>query len=132
MKKKILIAVILFALTAVTYAAPYGINIPLPTETVGAWHFNGPTHYVIQFNSYLGGHWSLVGDRRFRNGVYTDRFRGTVTDTSLNITFTNGGGNQWLSDSWYLENGVHGWLACSTFTVTISGGVVTGAATYQP
>lgn len=130
--RRICLSVVLsVAITA--HAAPYGINIPLPSATVGAW-YAGPNTYVIDYDSNLGGHWhTTYGKRRNnRDGTYTDTFRATVSDISLSRTITNGGSDQWLSDSWYLENGVHGWLACTTFTVTISGGLVTGTATYAP
>lgn len=130
MKTQIMIAI---ALTGIAHAAPYGINIPLPSATKGIW-YSGPQKYIIDYDSNLGGHWHInYGKRsRGRDGSYTDTFRGTVSDVSLNRTITNGGSDQWLSDSWYLENGVHGWLACQTFSVTISGGNVTGTATYRP
>jgi hypothetical protein len=128
---KTLIIALLLA-TASLQAAPYGVNIPLPTETVGGWQPNG--HYTIRYVSAFGGQWDLAWTSRRadnHNGTFTDVFSGTVSDTSINGTFTQANFT-WLSDSWYLENGSHGWIPCKSFILMIRNGQVSGKATFTP
>jgi hypothetical protein len=121
---------LLFVLTAtVLDAAPYGTNIPLPTNASGILQWNDK--YTIDCDSYFGGHWHLEGRRKQnRDGTYLDTFRGTISDRSISGTFTKTNNFIWLSDSWWLDR-YHTWLSCDSFNITISGGNVSGTATFR-
>jgi hypothetical protein len=87
-------------------------------------------NYSISYNSQFGGHWNLTGRRSLnKDGTYTDAFRGTVSDTTVHGTFTRND-LDWLSDSYWLCG--HAYKACSSFSMTVSDGSVTGFATYTP
>ena len=85
--------------------------------------------YTIAFDSVFGGHWNLTDHTHVNaDGTYTDSFRGTVSDTSIQTrspvtTF------DWASDGWFLCR--HAQIICSSFSITISDGSVTGFATYS-
>jgi hypothetical protein len=86
--------------------------------------------YTIHYDSVFGGHWELTGKRSInRDGTYTDSFRGTITDTSIQAAFTRNN-FEWVSDWYWLC--AHVYLPCTSFSMTISDGNVTGFATYRP
>lgn len=89
----------------------------------------GNENYYIRYDSSIGGHWEVTGHRgKLTNGTHTDSFRGSVSDTSINRTYTQAD-FPWLSDwAWLCP---HTARIC-TFSLTISGGNVTGYATYAP
>ena len=85
--------------------------------------------YTIAFDSVFGGHWNLTDHTHVNaDGTYTDSFRGTVSDTSIQDTFTRDDFD-WASDGWFLCR--HAQIICSSFSITISDGSVTGFATYS-
>ena len=72
----------------------------------------------------------MSGKRKInRDGTYTDSFHGTVSDTTVLATF---GPNNlgWTSDWYYLCG--HVYRQCTSFSMTIADGSVTGFATYTP
>src|SRR6266496_4697203 len=79
-------------------------------------------NYTVQFDNAFGGHWNLKGNAS-ADGSYRDDFRGTVTDTIINRTFTQADFD-WISDGWFLCTRAQ--VMCSTFSITISNGKVTG------
>jgi hypothetical protein len=114
-------------------AMPFSATIPLPQDTHGTSSCHPPTgniNYSIEYTSSFGGHWSLTGHRHLeKDGTYTDSFRGTVSDTSIQATLTRND-LDWISD-WYWLCG-HESRQCSSFSITISDGSVTGFANYTP
>jgi hypothetical protein len=85
---------------------------------------------AIRFDNSFGGHWDLTGkDTTNANGSHTDSFKGTMTDTSIHRTYTQADFD-WISDGWFLCS--HAQILCSSFSITISNGKVTGWATYTP
>ena len=85
--------------------------------------------YTVAFDSLFGGHWNLTGHTHLNtDGTYTDSFRGTVSDTSIQDTFTRNDFD-WAADGWFLCR--HAQIICSSFSITISDGSVTGFATYS-
>jgi hypothetical protein len=131
MKRLLTAVAVLCILAGTAVAMPFGDTIPLPNNAVG----NSRCHplnanYTIVYDSEFGGHWNLSGRRSLnKDGTYTDSFRGTVSDTSIQNTFTRND-FEWLSDSYWLCG--HVYKACSSFSMTISNGNVTGFATYTP
>lgn len=121
---------LLFVLTAaVLDAAPYGTNIPLPTN-FGGQSSEHNHQYRATYDSYFGGHWDVRGRRQNNtDGSYTDTIRGTVSDMALSGTFTKTASFLWLSDSTRDAGG--GWISCDSLTITISGGNVSGRATFR-
>jgi hypothetical protein len=86
--------------------------------------------YTVAFDSSFGGHWNLTGHSQSnRDGTYTDSFSGTISDTSVQGTSTRNNFD-WVSDGWFLC--YHVQVICSSFSITISDGHVTGFATYTP
>ena len=135
-KMKILLTAI--AVTAVSaLGAPYGPNIPLPTYVAGDYTSNN-NKYHWEYDSYFGGHWTIVTGnvKNNRDGTYTETFHGTISNTALAGTFTKTSSLQWLSDSYFLGNKMvgyhHSWLACESVELVIGGGNVHGTATYRP
>ena len=127
-KMKTLLPIIL--LTATTaLAVPNSPSIPLPTDLTGISNCHPANFsYSIHYTCTFGGAWNLAGRRHANNdGTFTDNFSGTVANTTLQGTFTQAHFN-WLSDSNYLCNPSHNWIAASSFSITISGGKVTGSA----
>ena len=106
-----------------------------PSQNVAGSSNCHPTQnftYTVQFDTALGGHWSLTGRSHLnRDGTYTDSFRGTVSDTSFQGTFSRNDFD-WVADSYYLCNGSHAYIYCTSFSITISDGSITGFATYTP
>jgi hypothetical protein len=87
-------------------------------------------NYTVQFDNSFGGRWSLSGHDSLNNdGTRTESFRGTVTDAALNGTFTRANFD-WIADGYFLCS--HAQALCSSFSITINNGKVTGWATYQP
>ena len=132
---KTIIALMLTAVSAL--GAPYGTNIPLPTYVVGVYTSNN-NKYHWEYDSYFGGHWTIVTGnvKNNRDGTYTETFHGTISNTALAGTFTKTSSLQWLSDSYFLGNKMvgyhHSWLACESVELVIGGGNVHGTATYRP
>lgn len=109
-------------------AAPCSNSIPMPINYMGM--YTGNDKYQVQFDSVFGVHWDIKGWVREskRLGSYTDSFNGTVSDTKLEGTFTRNDFD-WLSDGWYLC--MHQWIECTSVSLTISDGKVTGYATFK-
>jgi hypothetical protein len=119
-------------LASTSMAMPLSDSIPMPLNIVGSSSCRPPHNviYNIEFDSVLGGHWNLTGHRHLnRNGTYTDSFRGTVWDTSIQAAF-NANNFDWISDSYFVC--MHADLTCTSFSMTISDGSVTGFAVYAP
>jgi len=131
MKTLLTAITVLCVLAGTSIAMPSSDSIPLPENVVGTTRcYQHNANYTISYDSRFGGHWDLTGRRSLnRDGTYTDSFRGTVSDTTVQATFTR---NQfdWLSDSYWLC--FHTYKACSSFSMTVSDGSVTGFATYTP
>jgi len=86
--------------------------------------------YTIVFDNPFGGHWNLTGHSQSnRDGTYTDSFSGTVSDTAVQAAVTRNDFD-WVSDGWFLCHHVQ--LICSSFSITISDGRITGFAIYRP
>jgi hypothetical protein len=122
----------LYVLASTSIAMPVSNSIPLAQNALGmsSCRPQPNVNYTISYDSVFGGHWDLRGKRSVnRDGTYTDSFRGTVTDTSVQASFTRNNFD-WISDSYWLCS--HAYLPCTSFSVTISDGSVTGFATYTP
>ena len=125
----IILTVLAVTLAVTLQAAPYGTNIPLPSNTIGSLHRSGK--YAIDYDSFFGGHWHLNGTRKdHHDGTHVDAFHGTITDLNINGTFTKTSSFMWMSDSWYLDSS-HTWVSCDSFTINISNGHVHGTATFR-
>jgi len=86
--------------------------------------------YTVRFDNPFGGHWNLTGHSQSnRDGTYTDSFSGTISDTTLQAAVTRNDFD-WVSDGWFLCQHVQ--VMCSSFSITISDGRITGFATYRP
>jgi len=125
--KTLLPIILLTATTAL--AVPNSPSIAMPTDIVGQSSCHPANFsYSIHYTSTFGGAWNLTGRRNTnQNGTFTDNFSGTISDTTLQGTFTQANFN-WLSDSNYLCNPFHNWIAASSFSITIRGGKVSGSA----
>jgi len=123
---------VLCILASTSIASPYSDSIPLAQNGVGVATCKPQqvVHYTISYDSTFGGHWDLRGSRRVnKDGTYTDSFTGTVSDTSMQASLTRND-LDWLSDWYWLCQ--HTYVQCSSFSITISDGSVTGFATYTP
>jgi len=135
MKMKTLLTAIavLCILAGTAMAMPFSETIPLPQNAVGTTRCQPPSgniNYTLNYDSAFGGHWDLTGHRHIeKNGTYTDSFRGTVSDTSIQAALTRND-LDWISDWFWLCR--HEYRQCSSFSITISDGSVTGFATYTP
>src|SRR5204862_268630 len=119
-------------LASTSIAMPFSDSIPMPLNALGTSSCRPSPNisYTISYDSQFGGHWDLRGKRSTnRDGTYTDSFRGTVTDTSVQAAFTRNN-FEWVSDSYWLC--AHAYLSCTSFSMTISDGNVTGFAIYSP
>jgi hypothetical protein len=118
-------------LASTSIASPVSDSIPLAQNAIGTSTCRPQlAHYTIRFDSTFGGHWSLTGRRKDnRDGTYTESFTGTVSDTSMQASLTRND-LDWVSDSNWLCQ--HTYVQCSSFSITISDGNVTGFATYTP
>jgi hypothetical protein len=122
---------VLCILASTSMAVPLSATFGASQNLIGNSHCRPPQNvrYTAQFDSAFGGHWNLTGHRhQHADGTYTDSFRGTVSDTSIQGTFTRNDFD-WLSDGWFLCS--HKWVLCSSFSITISDGNLTGFATYS-
>jgi hypothetical protein len=134
MKMKTLLTAIavLCILASTSIASPYSASIPLAQNAVGDSRCRPQPNeqYTIRYDSTFGGHWELTGKRTInRDGTYTDSFRGTVSDTSMQASLTRND-LDWVSDWYWLCQ--HTYVQCSSFSITISDGNVNGFATYRP
>lgn len=129
--KTLLTAIALLCILASTATAiPFSDSIPLPQNAAGMSSCRPQQNYryTITFDSSFGGHWNLDGRCSVnKDGTYTESFRGTVSDTSIQAALTRNNFD-WLSDSYWLCS--HAYLPCASFSMTISDGNVTGFATY--
>jgi hypothetical protein len=129
---KTLLTLALYLLAGTAMAMPFSETIPLPQNAVGASSCRPQPviSYTISYDSSFGGHWNLSGRRRInKDGTYTDSFTGTVSDTSIQAALTRND-LDWTSDWYWLCQ--HAYRQCSSFSITISDGSVTGFATYAP
>jgi hypothetical protein len=125
---KTLLAIIL--LTATTaLAVPNSSSFAIPTDIIGLSNCHHANfNYSIHYTSTFGGAWNLTGHHHVnKDGTFTDNFSGTISDTTLQGTFTQANFT-WLSDSNYICNPSHNWIAASSFSITIGGGRVSGSA----
>jgi hypothetical protein len=132
MKTLLTAIAVLCILASTSIAIPVSDSIPLPQNTVGASTCRPQpvVHYTISYDSSFGGHWDLTGKRTVNHdGTYTDSFRGTVSDTSMQASITRND-LDWVSDWYWLC--AHTYAQCSSFSITISDGNVNGFATYRP
>ena len=126
--RTLLVVIVLTATTAL--AVPNSPSLAIPNDIIGLSNCHPASNYRynIQFTSTFGGIWNLTGHHHAnRDGSFTDNFSGTISDTALQGTFTQANFN-WLSDSNYLCNPSHNWIAASSFSITIGGGRVSGSA----
>jgi hypothetical protein len=130
MKTLLTAIAVLCILASTATASPFSNSIPLAQNAIGIVTTQ-PNNYAISYDSSFGGHWNLTGKRHVnhREGTYTDSFRGTVSDTFIEGTFTRND-FEWLSDWWWISR--HDYKQCLSFSMTISDGSVTGFATYAP
>ena len=131
MKTLLTAIAVLCILASTSIAMPFSDSIPLAENIYGGSRCSPRNaNYTISYDSRFGGHWNLTGRRSFnKDGTYTDSFRGTVSDTAVQGTFTRNDFD-WLSDSYWLCG--HAYKGCSSFSMTVSDGSVTGIATYTP
>jgi hypothetical protein len=123
---------VLCALASTSIAMPCSDSIPMPQNAMGASTCRPQpvVHYTINYDSPLGGHWNLTGKRKVnRDGTYTDTFNGTVSNTSMQASLTRND-LDWVSDWYWLCQ--HKYVLCSSFSITISDGIINGFATYRP
>jgi hypothetical protein len=125
---------ILIIATALCLSARAVTAYPL----IGTTGFQGNTRchpvqqfqYSCLFDNSFGDHWDLTGkDTTNTDGTHTESFKGTVTDAALNGTFTRTDFD-WIADGYYLCS--HAQALCSSFSITVNNGKVTGWATYRP
>ena len=95
------ILLLLLSLTTTAFSFPYSQGMGYPYNLCGDSRCGANnTNYNIQFTSNFGGNWQLTGKRSInKDGSYTDSFRGTVSDTSIQATVTRNDCD-WLSDSY--------------------------------
>ena len=132
MKRLLTAVAVLSALTSTLIASPFSDSIPLAQNAVGASPCRPQpvVPYTISYDSAFGGHWNLTGRRKInRDGTYTDSFTGTVSDKSMQASL-NRNDLDWVSDSYWLCQ--HVYVQCSSFSITISDGNISGFATYSP
>ena len=132
MKRLLTAVAVLSVLTSTLIASPLSDSIPLTQNAVGASPCRPQpvVPYTISYDSAFGGHWNLTGKRKInRDGTYTDSFTGTVSDTSIQASL-NRNDLDWVSDWCWLCQ--HVYVPCSSFSITISDGNVSGFATYRP
>jgi hypothetical protein len=132
MKTLLTAITVLCILAGTSIAMPFSDSISFPQNVMGTASCRPQpnVNYTISYDSVFGGHWDLTGKRHInRDGTYTDTFRGTVSDTTVQATF---GPNNvgWTSDWDWLCN--HVYAQCTSFSMTIADGSVTGFATYTP
>jgi len=125
---------LLTAIAVLSILAGTSIAAPLyeTTAAMGASNCHPVQNfrYTVAFDNTFGGHWNLTGHSQSnRDGTYTDSFSGTISNTSFQGTSTRNDFD-WVSDGWFLCNHVQ--VICSSFSITISDGHVTGFATYTP
>ena len=132
MKTLLTATALLCILASTAIATPVSDSMPLAQNVIGTSTCRPQQnyHYTISFDSSFGDHWNLSGKCHSNgDGTYTDSFKGTVSNTSAQGTFTRNDFD-WLSDSYWLCQ--HIYMQCSSFSMTISDGDVTGFATYKP
>jgi hypothetical protein len=125
------IIAVLCILASTSIAVPVGNTVGPAQNLIGqsTCHPMQNFRYTVAFDSLLGGRWNLTGHTHLnRDGTYTDSFRGTVSDTSIQDTFTRNDFD-WASDGRLLCRHVQ--ILCSSFSITISEGSVTGFARYS-
>jgi hypothetical protein len=130
------ITLIAILISGTIQAAPFSDTIPLrtiwtPTYCITDLQGRRST-WGITYRSLFGGRWQLNGTRRLYNNRTEETFSGTVSDMSINGTFTRAD-FEWTAD---------GYKACiyesededlaTDFTVTIANGIVSGTATFLP
>jgi hypothetical protein len=125
---------LLTAITVLCVLAGTSIAAPLyqTTTPIGTSSCHPPQNfrYTVTFDNAFGGHWDLRGHSQSnRDGTYTDSFSGTITDTALQAAVTRNDFD-WVTDGWLLCHHVQ--VICSSFSITISDGHITGFATYRP
>jgi hypothetical protein len=125
---------LLTAITVLCVLVGTSIAAPLydTTTPVGAsqCHPVQNFRYTVTFDNPFGGHWNLTGHSQSnRDGTYTDSFSGTIADTAIQAAVTRNDFD-WVSDGWFLCHHVQ--VICSSFSITISDGHVTGFAIYRP
>src|SRR3989442_7354809 len=100
MKTLLTAIAVLCILASTSIAMPFSDSIPLPENMSGGSRCSPHNaNYTISYDSRFGGHWNLTGTRSLnKDGTYTDSFRGTVSYTPVQCTFTRNDFD-WLSDS---------------------------------
>jgi hypothetical protein len=111
-----------------------------PTNGVGSYRSygsgsNARVQYQVAYDSPFCGHWVLSGihtEPGYHGQTYfEDSFSGTVSDTSMEGTFTESDFS-WLSDPFLFCFQPLGRIVQTTsFTITIKGGRVRGDAIYH-
>jgi len=114
MKTLLTAIAVLCILASTSIAMPFSDSIPLAENIYGGSRCSPRNaNYTISYDSRFGGHWNLTGRRSLnKDGTYTDSFRGTVSDTAVQGTFTRNDFD-WLSDSYWLCG--HAYKGCSSF-----------------
>ena len=128
MKRLLTAIAVLCVLAGTSIAAP----LYQTTSSIGAsqCHPVQNFRYSVGFDNPFGGHWDLRGHSQSnRDGTYTDSFSGTISDTALQAAVTRNDFD-WVSDGWFICHHVQ--VICSSFSITISDGRITGFATYRP
>jgi hypothetical protein len=123
---------VLCILASTSIAMPVSDSGPLAQNPMGSTSCRPQpvTQYTISYYSPFGGIWNLTGKRKInRDGTYTDSFTGTVSDRSVQASLTRND-LDWVSDWYWLCQ--HKYVQCSSFSITISDGNVTGFAIYRP
>ncbi len=120
------VASILFMVGSV-FAAPYSSSIP---DTGISGHCSKRGSYSGYYYSAFGGNWVIKGHiTETKNGA-RESFSGTVSDTTINGTFTEANFD-WLSDGYRLCAFYTEFELATSFSLNISNGKVTGSANFD-
>ena len=132
---KTIIAIVLFlGWSLVSKAEPFSNTISLPSDFMGGMQQRAnKIQYHATYTSSFGGEWNVAGTAVYTQSQIKENFSGTISDTSINGTFTQVNGTlSWVSDSYTILDRYDDPKVALSFKLVIKNGVVTGSATYTP
>lgn len=119
--------IILIAMTAASLGSPVSSTIPYVGAGGSCKISSGG--YAASYHSSFGGDWNLHG--KLNSDGTKESFSGTVSDTTINGVFSQSD-FAWASDGYVLCLDYYEIELAVQFTIKISNGKVSGAATYLP